>query len=132
MRACNSCCCSGLSLLYAASSSGTVNVMPLSGSEVFLTGAGDAVPDAVGVGVAEAFGVVDAVDDGALSGRTSLACGLAAGLDAAAGEDVAGVVVAAPPLAVAGPLAVAEADGVVVACAVTGGITSGRKFRLAA
>src|SRR6266508_2454952 len=132
MRACNSCCCSGLSLLYAASSSGTVNVMPLSGSEVFLTGAGDAVPDAVGVGVAEAFGVVealgvdDAVDDGALSGRTSLACGLAAGLDAAAGEDVAGVVVAAPPLAVA------EADGVVVACAVTGGITSGRKFRLAA
>ncbi len=109
--------------------------MPLNGSEVFVTGAGDAVADAVGVGVTEAFGVVeafgvdDAVDDGALSGRTSLACGLAAGLDAAAGEDVAGVVGApADPLVVAD----ADVDGVVVACAVTGGITSPRKFRLAA
>ena len=38
------------------------------------------------------------------------------------------MVAAAEPLVVAD----ADADGVVVACAVTGGITSGRKFRLAA
>ena len=49
--------------------------MPLNGSEVFVIGVGDAVAD--GVGVADAFGVAfgldGAVDEGALSGRTSLA-----------------------------------------------------------
>jgi hypothetical protein len=105
------------------------NFKPASGLADFVVADGDAE----GVGVALLAGEVvageDGVVDGAASGRAALACPDLVALPLACGADVVGVgagVVVAPD----GP-AVAAPD-VPALGSVTGGMTTGRKFSLAA
>src|SRR5262249_15396498 len=129
MAARNSVCCACVSFLYASSFCGIGNFKPATG----LADSPVADGDADGVGVAlfagEVAGFDDGVVDGAANGRAAFACPDLVALPVACGADVLGVgagVVAAPD-----GLAVAEPD-VPALGSVTGGMTTGRKFNLAA